>query len=226
LAGEKKGYNLNMKLFLTSAGLPPETTEEFLKLLNKKPEETKICFITTASHPEENKWYVEKDRERLSELGFKITEFDLKKENENSLRDKLKNFDVIFVEGGNTFYLLKYVRESGFDEALKLFLERGGIYLGVSAGTIVTGLNIESANWKYADKNIVNLEDLTGLKLVPYVFSVHIDESNLDVVKNIANKVDYPVIALTDKQALLIDNGIKKIVGGGEKYVFNTDTKL
>jgi dipeptidase E len=215
-----------MKLFLTSAGLPPETTEEFLKLLNKKPEETKICFITTASHPEENKWYVEKDRERLSELGFKITELDLKKENENSLRDKLKNFDVIFVEGGNTFYLLKYVRESGFDEALKLFLERGGIYLGVSAGTIVTGLNIESANWKYADKNIVNLEDLTGLKLVPYVFSVHIDESNLDVVKDIANKVDYPVIALTDKQALLIDNGIKKIVGVGEKYVFNTDTKL
>jgi len=215
-----------MKLFLTSAGLPPETTEEFLKLLSQKPEETKICFIATASHPEENKCYVKRDRERLWELGFKIIELDLKKENKNSLGDRLKDFDVLFVEGGNTFYLLKYIRESGFDEALKLFLKRGGIYLGVSAGTMVTGLNIESANWKYADKNIVNLEDLTGLKLVPYVFSVHIDESNLDIVKNIANKVDYPVIALTDKQALLIDNGIKKIVGEGEKYIFNINTKL
>jgi len=215
-----------MKLFLTSAGLPPETTEEFLKLLPQKPEETKICFIATASHPEENKCYVERDRERLWELGFKIIELDLKKENKNSLRDRLKDFDVLFVEGGNTFYLLKYIRESGFDEALKLFLKRGGIYLGVSAGTMVTGLNIESANWKYADKNIVNLKDLTGLKLVPYVFSVHIDESNLDIIKNIANKIDYPVIALTDKQALLIDNGIKKIVGEGEKYIFNINTKL
>ena len=215
-----------MKLFLTSAGLPPETTEEFLKLLSQKPEETKICFIATASHPEENKCYVERDRERLWELGFKIIELDLKKENKNSLGDRLKDFDVLFVEGGNTFYLLKYIRESGFDEALKLFLKRGGIYLGVSAGTMVTGLNIESANWKYADKNIVNLKDLTGLKLVPYVFSVHIDESNLDIIKNIANKIDYPVIALTDKQALLIDNGIKKIVGEGEKYIFNINTKL
>ena len=215
-----------MKLFLTSAGLPPETTEEFLKLLPQKPEETKICFIATASHPEENKCYVERDRERLWELGFKIIELDLKKENKNSLGDRLKDFDVLFVEGGNTFYLLKYIRESGFDEALKLFLKRGGIYLGVSAGTMVTGLNIESANWKYADKNIVNLKDLTGLKLVPYVFSVHIDESNLDIIKNIANKIDYPVIALTDKQALLIDNGIKKIVGEGEKYIFNINTKL
>ena len=215
-----------MKLFLTSAGLPPETTEEFLKLLPQKPEETKICFIATASHPEENKCYVERDRERLWELGFKIIELDLKKENKNSLRDRLKDFDVLFVEGGNTFYLLKYIRESGFDEALKLFLKRGGIYLGVSAGTMVTGLNIESANWKYADKNIVNLKDLTGLKLVPYVFSVHIDESNLDIIKNIANKIDYPVIALTDKQALLIDNKIKKIVGEGEKYIFNINTKL
>src|SRR3989344_2366626 len=104
-----------MKLFLTSAGLPPETTDEFLKLLGKEPEKTRVCFITTASHPEENKWYVEKDRERLSELCFKVTELDLKDENENSLDAKLKDFDVIFVEGGNTFYLLKYVRESGFD---------------------------------------------------------------------------------------------------------------
>jgi len=215
-----------MKLFLTSAGLPPETTEEFLKLLGKKPEETTLCFITTASHPEENKGYVEKDRERLSDLGFKVTELDLKEENEESLKNKLGNFDVIFVEGGNTFYLLKYIRESGFDKVLKPFLDKGGIYLGVSSGTMVAGLNIESANLKHMDKNIVDLKDLTGLKLVPFVFSVHIDESNIGIIKQCAGKVDYPVIALTDKQALLVENGTQKIVGIGEKYTFNTDLKL
>jgi len=215
-----------MKLFLTSAGLLPETIEEFLKLLGKKPEETMLCFITTASHPEENKWYVEKDRERLSELGFKITEFDLKEENGESLKNKLEIFDVIFVEGGNTFYLLKYMRESGFDKILKPFLDKGGIYLGVSAGTMVAGLNIESANWKHMDKNIVDLKDLMGLKLVPFVFSVHIDESNLNVIKECASKANYPVIALTDKQALLVDGGVQRIVGEGEKYIFNTDIKL
>ncbi|MFH1582445.1 MAG: Type 1 glutamine amidotransferase-like domain-containing protein [bacterium] len=215
-----------MKLFLTSAGLVPETTESFLKMLNKKPDETSLCFITTASHPEENKWYVEKDRERLSELGFKVTEMDLKEENENSLNDKLKDFDVIFVEGGNTFYLLKYVRESGFDKALKPFLDKGGVYLGVSAGSMIAGLNIESAGWKHADRNTVNLQDLTGLNLVPFVIAPHIDESNIEATRECASKVNYPVIALTDKQAILIENGIQKIVGTGEKYIFNTDVKL
>jgi len=215
-----------MKLFLTSAGLVSETSDEFLKLLSKKPEETRLCFITTASHPEENKWYVEKDKKRLSELGFKVTELDLKEENENSLNDKLKDFDVVFVEGGNTFYLLKYVRESGFDKALKLFLDRGGIYLGVSAGSMIAGLNIESAGWKHADRNIVNLQDLTGLNLVHFVITPHIDESNIEATKECASKVNYPVIALTDKQAVLIENGTQKIVGDGEKYIFNTDAKL
>ena len=209
-----------MKLFLTSAGLPPETTDEFLKLLGKEPEKTRVCFITTASHPEENKWYVEKDRERLSELCFKVTELDLKDENENSLDAKLKDFDVIFVEGGNTFYLLKYVRESGFDKVLKLFLDKGGIYLGVSAGSMIVGLNIESAGWKHADRNIVDLQDLTGLNLVPFVIAPHIDESNIEAIKECASKVNYPVIALTDKQAVLIEDGTQKIVGVGEKYIF------
>ncbi|MDD5145241.1 MAG: Type 1 glutamine amidotransferase-like domain-containing protein [Candidatus Pacebacteria bacterium] len=217
-----------MKLFLTSAGLPPETTEEFLKLLVKKPEETKVCFIATASHPEENKWYVEKDKERLLELGFKITELDLKEENENSLTDKLKDFDVIFVEGGNTFYLLKYVRESGFDKALKLFLERGGIYLGVSAGTIITGPNIDTAWWKYGEpsKNKVGIRDLTGLNLVPFLTAVHINEANVAIIRSYAGKSSYKVVALTDNQAILVQNGEYKLVGEGEKYVFNTNVKL
>ena len=209
-----------MKLFLTSAGLPPETTDEFLKLLGKEPKKTRVCFITTASHPEENKWYVEKDRERLSELCFKVTELDLKDENENSLDAKLKDFDVIFVEGGNTFYLIKYVRESGFDKVLKLFLDKGGIYLGVSAGSMIVGLNIESAGWKHADRNIVDLQDLTGLNLVPFVIAPHIDESNIEAIKECASKVNYPVIALTDKQAVLIEDGTQKIVVVGEKYIF------
>ena len=113
------------RLFLTSAGLPPETSEEFLGMLNKNPKDTKVCFITAIAGPYKDKWYVNRDLDRLKELGFEITEVDLKQENENSLNKKLAEFDVVFVEGGNTFYLLKYVRESGFDKILLKFLEKG-----------------------------------------------------------------------------------------------------
>lgn len=211
-----------MKLFLTSAGLPLEITEDFLKLLDKRPKETIVCFVATAADPEEDKWFVKKDKERLLELGFEIIEIDLKRENEVSLNRKLKDFDVVFVEGGNTFYLLKHVRESGFNKILNSFLEKGGIYVGVSAGSMIAGLNIESAGWGDADKNTVDLQDLTGLKLVPFVIDVHIDESNIEAVKKCASRVKYPVIALTDEQAILVKNGENKIVGIGEKYIFNT----
>jgi len=212
-----------MKLFLTSGGLSPETTQDFLELLDKKPEETKICFINTAAQPEEDKWFVEKDRKKLLEMGFKVTEMDIKGENEYSLKKKLEYFDVVFVEGGNTFYLLKYVKESGFGNALKPFFEKGGVYFGVSAGSVIAGLNIESAGWKHMDRNIVNLKDLTGLKLVPFVISVHIDESNIKIIKNCASKVKYPVVALSDQQAFLVENGEQKIVGIGDKLIFNSN---
>lgn len=206
-----------MKLFLTSAGLPPETTEAFLKLLNEKPEKTRVCFIATAADPEPDKWFVEKDRDRLLELGFKVTELDLKGENEASLNDKLKNFDVIFVEGGNTFYLLKYVKESGFDRALKPFLDRGGIYVGVSAGSYIAGPDISPAQWKHAeDKNIVGLKDLSGLKLVDFIISPHYMPEHEAAIKENKDKVPYPIIALTDLQAVLIENGNIQFIGPGE----------
>jgi len=214
------------KLLLTSDGLVAETTDEFLKMLNKGPEETRMCFIPTASDPLKDKWGVTKDLDRLKELGFQTYDVDLKKENENSLSKKLLDFDVIFVEGGNTFYLLKYVRESGFYEVLLEFLGCGGIYVGVSAGSVIAGLNIESAGWKHSDRNIVDLKDLTGLRLVPFVISVHIDESNLEIIRNAVAKVDYPVVALTDKQAILVENDKPKIVGTGERYIFNTEEQL
>ncbi len=210
-----------MKLFLTSAGLPPETTEEFLKLLNKKPEETRICFIPTASfdhHPEGDAFYVKKDRERLIELGFKmIIEIDLRKENEESLKEKIKNFDVIFVTGGSTFYLMKYIRESGFDRLLKPFLNKGGIYLGVSAGSYIAGPDISGAQWKHLeDVNTVGLKDLRGLGLVDFLISPHYVPEHEAIINENKNKASCPIFALTDSQAILVDNGEVRFIGPGE----------
>jgi dipeptidase E len=207
-----------MKLFLTSAGLTPETTKYFLELLGKNPKGMDLCYIPTASDPSEDKRYVKKNQDRLHKLGFKITNVDIKT---SSLTNAINDFNIVFVEGGNTFYLLKHVRDSGFDSAIKKFLDRGGIYVGSSAGSMIAGLNIESAGWKHTNRNIVDLKDLTAMKLVPFVISVHVDDKNIGLIRRCASKVSYPVIALTDQQALLVDGDRKRIVGAGEKHVFN-----
>lgn len=210
-----------MKLFLTSAGLPPETTEAFLRLLDKKPEEIRVCFIPTASfnhHPDEEAPYVKEDKRRLRELGFKtITDVDLRKENEESLKEKLEDFDVIFITGGNTFYLLKYVRESGFDKVIKSFLDRGGIYVGVSAGTLIACKDISISGWsKEWDENTVGLKDLMGLGLVNFIISPHYTPEHEPIINENKHKVSYPIFALTDSQAILVEDRNTKFIGPGE----------
>ncbi|MDO8558879.1 MAG: Type 1 glutamine amidotransferase-like domain-containing protein [bacterium] len=210
-----------MKLFLTSAGLPPEITEAFLGLLSKNPEETRICLITTASlehHPDGVVPYVEGDKRRLSELGFKtMSEIDLRNETEKSLNDKFKNFDVIFVEGGNTFYLMKYIWESGFDKAIKPFLDNGGIYFGISAGSIVVGKDISCSGWDPAwDENTVGLEDMRGLGLVDFIISPHYAPEEDAVINENKSKVSCPIFALTDSQAILINGEDVRFIGPGE----------
>jgi len=211
-----------MKLLLTSAGIVPEIEKDFLSLLGKDPESAKLIFIPTAANPELDRWYLNKDKIKLAQMGIiNIVEVDLEKENKDSLAQKINGADILYVEGGNTFYLLKYVRESGFAGLAKQFLERGGLYVGVSAGSMIAGPNIETAEWKHADRNIVDLKDLTGMDLVPFAIAPHIDDTNIGATKESAAKVAYPVIALTDKQAVLIDGGRTEIIGAGEKLFFN-----
>lgn len=198
----------------------PETTEAFLNLLGKRPEEARICLINTASlahHPKGDAPYIEEGKRRLSDLGFRmITEIDLRNEIEGSLNDKFNHCDVILVGGGNTFYLMKYVNESGFAKALKSFLDRGGIYFGISAGSYITCPDISMAQWKHADdQNTVGLKDLRGLGLVNFYVSSHYVPVHEAIINENKNKVSCPIFALTDLQAILVDNEKIQFIGPG-----------
>ena len=199
----------------------PETTKAFLKLLVKKPEEINVGFIATASyadHPKGDAVYIKEDKQRLNELGFKaIMEIDLREEKGASLREKMGAIDLIFVSGGNTFYLMEYIRESGFDKVLGAFLDKGGIYVGVSAGSIIAGRDIAVSGWDPDwDINTVGLEDMQGLGLVDFIISPHYAPEEDAVINEDKGKVSCPIFALTDSQAILVEEGNVKFIGPGE----------
>lgn len=215
-----------MKLLLTSGGLSYEIKNDFIKLLPQKPEYCRVVFIPTAANPEEDRWYLNKSKLRFAELGINmVSDVDIENETKDTLAPKLANADIIYVEGGNTFYLLKYVRASGFDSLVKDFLERGGVYVGSSAGSIIAGPTIETSNWKYADKNDVGLKELGGMELVPFAIAPHIDETNINETKAEAAKVGYAVAALNDHQAVVVDDARIEVVGAGDIIVFNHPLK-
>lgn len=203
-------------LLLTSAGM--QVKDGILKVLPKPPSQIKLAHIITASKAEEDIEYVEKDAKLMEEVGFRVTEVDLVGKTENELRELLKDFDVIYVQGGNTFYLLKAVKESGFDKVLNELLEKGVIYIGISAGSIIMGPTIEVATWKGVDdRNKVGLTDFTALNFVPFNIFVHYTEENRELIKQESQKFHYPVRILTDDQAFLVKDNEITLVGHGKE---------
>jgi len=204
-------------ILLTSAGM--QVKEEILKLISKDPCKIKVAYIITAAKPSKNIDYVQKDRQIMQNACFKVTDIDIEGKKSDELKEILVNFDIIYVQGGNTFYLLKAVKESGFDLIVKDLINQGIIYIGVSAGSVICGPTIETTNWKNVDKNIVNLKKLNALSLVPFNLFVHYEPKLSETVKNESSKSDFPTRVLTDDQAILFKDGEIKLVGKGKEIL-------
>ena len=191
------------------------------ELLPTSPKKLKVGFIPTAGDPYPSKPWMDQDRLMLAELGLEVIDVDINNKNKEELRNLLKDTDILFVAGGNTFYLLDKVKSSGFDEIAKELIDKGVLYIGSSAGSMILGSAIETAQWQPADENIVNLKDLTGLGLVNFLISPHFKVKARENIEEEVSHTKYPTVVLTDQQAVLCIDGKCKIIGEGEKISFN-----
>ena len=191
------------KLFLSSAGIVPETKEEFLKILGNDPRNLTAAFIPTAADPAEDKTFVQWSIDQIEGLGMKLFTVDLKEENADTLYDKLSKADIIWVNGGDTIYLIDQIRKSGFDQIIDRLIDEGRIYVGVSAGSYISCPTIPAT-------------DLAGLGLADFHMVVHYEDKYRQEVEDYAKTANYPVFALTDQQAIIIHGEDFKIVGSGE----------
>lgn len=205
-------------LLLTSDGM--QVKDEILKILPMPANQIKLAHIITASKAQKDTSYVDKDIDAMKGLGFSVSDVDLEGKNEKELRELLHSFDVIYVQGGNTFYLLKWVKESGFDVVVKELVEKGKIYIGVSAGSIIAGPSIEVAGWGDIDRNEVALQDLTALDFVPFCILPHYIEKERKLLEQEIPRFGYPVRILTDDQAFLIKDDKVTLVGYGKEIKF------
>ena len=161
--------------------------------------------------------YLKRSKEAFKKHNCYFEDLDLDGKSEEDLRKILKNFNTVFVNGGSTFYLLKSIRESGFDKVIKELLPKGFIYMGGSAGAYVACPSIEMALWGHQDKyDHCGLKDFTGLGLVPFLISVHYLPEYQDFLKEKIRMAKYPVKILSDSQALLIKNDKVVLLGGEE----------
>lgn len=205
-------------LILTSSGqfITANNVDHFLP---KKIADCKIAYIITASKKVSDTGYIDRHRQKMDELNFSYDEIDITGMNENELKKALDGHDIIMVEGGNTFYLLKAIRESGFEEVVKELIEKGVVYIGSSAGSYVACPSIVVSTYAKKQKDRCGVTDFTAMNLVPFLIKAHYTPDLLTELKEIRGKVDYPLHILNDQQALLIRDGEVQLLGGGDEII-------
>lgn len=200
-----------MKLLLTSAGFEnPKVGEKFVDLVGKPASKMRVIFVPTASRTKEELKYVDEAKKELLNIGVQSKNIKTLHLDHHISYGEVKEFDVIYVCGGNTFFLLSRVRETGFDKVIKQFLKEAKVYVGVSAGSILVGPNTEIAI-PY-DENDVGITDFSGLHLIDVIITPHYTPAEKKTIDKYRRQSGYKVVPLTDRQAyLVVDNGFGKI---------------
>lgn len=202
------------KLFLASEA--NVTLDKVTELLPRKPSELNVVFIPTAGDPYKEKSWLYEDRDKLVQMGFKVKDLNITGKTPSILNKELKNADVIFVAGGNTFYLLEKVRESGFDTIVKRLIDKGVIYIGSSAGSVLLCPTIAVVEGLDDPKEAPQLKSYTSLGIVDFLILPHYGDEQYKkkyevIMKKWKNK-GYEMKLLTNRQAIIVHGDKCKIV--------------
>ncbi|WP_335870932.1 Type 1 glutamine amidotransferase-like domain-containing protein [Bacillus sp. 2205SS5-2] len=154
------------KIFLTSSF--KDVVDLFREFVDEDLKGKILTFIPTASIPEEVVHYVYTAKEEFKKLGVIVEELDVAVATQEEIKEKLERNDFIYVSGGNTFFLLQELRRSGADKIIKEQVDSGKLYIGESAGAIVTSPNIEYVRFMDDKEKATNLNTFEGLNLVGF----------------------------------------------------------
>ena len=178
----------------------------------------KLVFIDTATEPKgerEDLEWLKNDRKALVNAGFDVSDYTITGKTRDKLEEDLKDFDFIYLSGGNTAYLLEQSQKSGFISLVKeLVSERGKIYIGTSAGSIICGQRLPDY---FADED-ADLENdkcygFVNFTILPHWGSEDFKDRYLgERLKIVYKDNQVPLILLTDNQYVHIQNDRFEII--------------
>ena len=163
---EKRLDMRKYRLFLTSNGLTKEMIKMFFELIQKKAEEIKVLYIPTAGivsdEAREGFSICLYELEQMGIISENVTIYNLELLLSKGYKrtysafvmnpslvsriitiDELMEFDAVFVSGGDANNLCNEMVRTGFDEILIQGIERGIVYVGISAGSMFAAGNLK-----------------------------------------------------------------------------------
>ncbi len=213
-------YNTDMKLILASD--QSFLLEHGYALTGISKPELNIGYITTAAALSRDKNFFEEIKQTIRDNGYKFTPIDIEGKSISELRDFFSDKNVIHIEGGNTFHLLKVIRDTNFAPLLRELLEEGKVYIGTSAGAYIMCPTIDVATWNESGKDRCGITDFTALNYVPFFIKAHYTDEVAEKLKEKQKTLPLPLRVLRDGQGIIVEDGEVEFVGSGEEVVLPT----
>ncbi len=176
-------------------------------------------FIITAIREKQHtnlEWHYA-NKSSLEKEGFNFDVYDITGKTSEQIISDLSKYSAMYVEGGNSYYLLQESQKSGFSQFVKNKVNEGMVYISTSAGSVIAGPDIEPVR---QDSRAVFAPDLKGTKgygLVNFVVMPHWGSEERRELFNSYRiehmyREDYPYILLTNNQYIEVQNYWHKII--------------
>lgn len=177
-----------------------------------------ILFIDTAAEAEIGKIegdddWLRADLKSLRDQGYQVDRWSITDKTKEEIDSKLEEYDVIYMCGGDTKYLLSQMQQT---KSYNLFIDKvraGKPYIGTSAGSIIAGRRLPD----YFHDVEANAESNQCLNLVNFTLIPHWGSEHFKDVYVSRTEISYkdtqePLLLLTDSQYVHVDEDGRMII--------------
>ncbi|HKB88275.1 MAG TPA: Type 1 glutamine amidotransferase-like domain-containing protein [Patescibacteria group bacterium] len=208
-----------MKLFLASEVKNPESIKKLEEYIGGF-EGKSIAYIPTAANGESGweSWKESGSWKLLQTLPVKVKLVQLEEYRSDSVIKEIVGKDIVWFAGGMAGYLMYWVRRCRLDQNLKDVLDKGTLYVGSSAGSMVAGQSLEIASWSFIDEERGS-EYIKPLGLVDFDIYPHYEESLYEKIKK--NYKGNKLYLLKNGEEIIVEDG--KITVVGEERIISND---
>jgi dipeptidase E len=218
-----------MKLLLTSAGITNASIREaLLELLGRPIAECTALAITTASYPlREGPYYAwnfvsgNEPQTPMAELGWKavgVLELTaLPSIERRRWLPAVERADVFLVNGGDTIYLDRWMRESGLAELLPSL---DAVYVGLSAGSLVMCPSVDDVFASWTSPAGGEGLGFVDFDIFPHLDNPELPENTMADAERWAAGLTRPGYAMDDATAIRVVDGVAEVISEGNWRLF------
>ena len=227
-----------MRLLLNGGGSTEKLIPTMTKLNEIIDHNKSILYIPLAmdevEHPYDScyEWFSKQI------MNVAVLSIDMARSFEDLARKNLNEYSAIFIGGGNTYKLLKGLKESGAFVEIQKYIQNNGIVVGCSAGATVCGKDIDII--ASMDPNNVNLTDtkgfdvLSGISIFPHYINLKsklTDKENQARIDKFTNSIieftlkNGDVYAIPEEDTIYINGNDVEIIGSKNYFYFKEGVK-